>query len=437
MDKIEIPKIEKPKPVMRLNLPPLHPAQYEVVNAFDKYPGTRFVVCTAGSKWGKSFGLSIKMVQEAWSCTGGELFFWVAPTYAQTRIAYNLIKRLLPKKSFNEQKSEMLLTLLDAYGEDRAYIQFKSAEDGDRLRGYGTTMFVLDEAARCSQDSFESLVTNTTQTRGKGIIISTPKGRGWFYETYKRGDKSLLVPGEVDPNPEWRSFRCAVKQNPYVKKETLDELKRLFSESMYRQEVEAEFLSDRDGVFGDIHSCISGELEEPEYGHIYVVGCDLAQLHDYTVMVVMDYERNHVVGFYRFNKMSWEAIYQQIAAVTRKYNNAKLVIDATTYGSAPVETLARHYNIDVLPFKITSNELKSELIEKLKISIERKEISYPNIPVLIQELSDYEYKISGRGTTIYSAPRGKFDDTVLATSLANWYCMAPRYMYKYYNVRGV
>ena len=68
---------------------------------------------------------------------------------------------------------------------------------------------------------------------------------------------------------------------------------------------------------------------------------------------------------------------------------------------------------------IDKNEAQ-QLIEHLAVLIERKEISFPDIKVLISELSAFQYEISRAGNMKYGAPTGLHDDTVIALALASW-----------------
>src|SRR6185312_2006708 len=165
--------ILKPATPVTISLPPTHPLQGEFVNAFDSDPDLRFAVGACGTKFGKTYGCSIRLVKQAWD-NKGSLNWWVAPSYSQSKIAYNLVKRLLPKDTYAEQKTDLRLVLLEPDGAEHSAIEFKSGDDPDKLRGFAVNFFVVDEAARISWESFVSVLTTVTQTRGKGIIISTP-----------------------------------------------------------------------------------------------------------------------------------------------------------------------------------------------------------------------------------------------------------------------
>lgn len=432
-------KIRKVKPVI-LELPPAHPKQYELINSFESHPGLRFIVGACGTKFGKTMGCCIRLVQEAWA-NKGTLNWWIAPSYAQATNAYNLVMHLLPKDSFKEFKAELRIRIIEPDGSERSTIEFKSGDNPDTLRGFGVHFFVMDEAARISYDSFVSVMTTVTQTRGRGIIISTPKGRGWFYDVYQRGEKtyddgtSKFINGDVDKNPEWLSIRMPSWSNPWVAVEAILELKNNLPEDAFRQEVAAHFLMDSAGVFKGVSHCIKGNLEPSLPGHSYVMGVDLARLQDYTVLCVMDRHRGHVVHFDRLNQTSWEVIYNRVIETARRYH-ATVVSDWTGIGDPILETLKGAGGLHFEPYKIGSSTAKQQLIDKLRVNIEQQKVSFPaSLNVLRKELESYEYKMTEAGRVQFSAPTGFHDDAVIALALANWGADKEQFMYKFSNVR--
>lgn len=400
-----------------------------------------------------TYGCGIGIIKQAWDNSDREgnplgypgLYWWVAPTYAQSKNAYRLIRTFLPKGLYDEQKADLRLVLKNPDGSEHSYIEFKSAENDDNLRGFAVNFFVFDEAARgVSYDSFISVLTTVTQTYGSGIIISTPKGRNWFYDIYNRGDKSLLMHGENDPWAEWLSIRMPTWSNPHVKAQAIADMKNNLPLDVFEQEVAARFKQDGVGAFRNVEKCVKGVIvgpdglpiwESPNPGRRYVLGVDLARKRDYTVIVVMDTERKHVVYFERFNQIAWQLQKHRIAEISRRYNNALICLDSTGVGDPILEDLTTA-GCPVEAF-IFSNKSKQQLIDKLRVNIEFQKISYPEIPVMVKELIDYEFEISSNGNIKYAAPTGRHDDTVIALALANWVGDRLPFKYSARRVRGV
>jgi hypothetical protein len=428
------------KPVV-LNLPKAHADQYRFISLLDKHPYLRFVVGAAGTKWGKTTGTSIALVKQAWENRDSRNW-WVAPTYSQSENAYSLISRLLPAGTYKEYKASLTLELIDPAGKEYSLIEFKSGEKPGNLRGFGVNFFIIDEAALVPYESFVSVMTTVTQTFGKGYIISTPAGRNWFYDVYQRGEK-FFTDGtpkyenpEDDPWREWISIRMPTWANPHVPKKSVEQLRKNLPEDVFQQEVAAEFLLDSAGVFKGINDCVRGVLQPPVPGHRYVMGVDLARLKDFSVLTVIDTANNNVVYWERFNQIRWEIQYHRIIETARKYNNATAVIDSTGLGDPVVEQI-QSGGVRVVPYKISGPTAKKQLIDKLRVNIEQKKISFPHIPQLRRELEAYEYQISDNGVFKYSAPSGEKDDCVISLALANWVSDQAPWVYKYTQHRGV
>lgn len=424
---------------VNLVLPKAHPKQHEFITILDRMPGVRFAVGAMGTKTGKTFGCAIAMVKNAWN-KKNSTNWWAAPTYVQSKNAYSLIKHILPKDTYNDYKADLVIEILEPDGTVRSKIEFKSADNPDNMRGFGVDFFVADEAARWPYDSVVSLITTLTQTRGKGFFISTPMGRGKFYEMYMMGlkvddDGTLLVSPENDEFPEWYSMRLPTWVNPHVKMESILEMKRALPDDMFRQEVEAQFLLDSAGVFRGVSQCVKGVLAPPVKGRQYVMGVDLARLKDYSVLTVVDKETRNVVYFDRFNKISWEVQYHKIIEAAKRYR-ARVCIDSTGIGDPIVEALSRA-GLDLMPYKIHSAATKQQLIDKLRVAIENQTISFPNIPALVKEIESYEYTVAGNGNIKFSAPSGGHDDCVISLALANWAADTAPFIYRYSNLRGI
>lgn len=425
---------------VRLVLPPAHQKQFELINAFEDNPGVRFVAGACGTKFGKTYGCAIRIVQEAWN-NEHSLNWWVAPVHAQAEIAFSKVQELLPRSMYREYKGDRRIIILNPDGSNRSIIEFKSAENEGNLRGAAVNFFIIDEAARVSREAFISVLTTTTQTRGRGIVISTPNGRNWFYNVYQWGNKFLSDgvtlkydnPAD-DKHSEWMSIRMPTWANPFVPTESIEEARKQVPADVFQQEYGAEFLDESAGVFRNIIGCRSGELlQKPEPFHNYVMGVDLAKHRDYTVLTVMDRQTLRVVDFERFNQISWETQYGQIIAKCLKWNRALCVIDSTGIGDPIVETL-RNAGLPIEPYKIGGNIAKRQLIDKLRVSMEQGRISYPNIAPLIHELEIYEYSTTQSGIVQYSSPDGEHDDCVVSLALAVWVADSAPFMYKFANV---
>ena len=154
------------------------------------------------------------------------------------------------------------------------------------------------------------------------------------------------------------------------------------------------------------------------------MGVDLAETEDYTVMTVLDTTTNKIVHIDRFKGRDYPLQKKQIIAKAERYNNARIVLDASGVGRPVYEDL-RESGVFVEDFVFTGKS-KEELIGKLIVAIEEKYIKIPDIPVLIDELKSFEYQYRNPKTGLplrtirYSAPQGYHDDCVDSLALAIW-----------------
>jgi hypothetical protein len=365
----------------------------------------RFRILSAGRRFGKSYLAAAEAIK--FGLKNSEQTIWcVAPVFSQTKRLWRAILKLLPYKLIkNINRSELCLELIN-----RSIIWFKSADNPDSLRGEGINFLIMDEAAIIKREAWEAALRPAlSDTQGQALFISTPKSFNWFHELFSRGQ----LPEEKD---NFESWQFPTADSPFVEASEIEEAKRTLPQIVFRQEFLAEFLDLAGSVFRDVGGCIKGELQEPVQGKEYVIGADLAKFQDFSVLVVMDVESKHAVAFERFNELSWEFQKSKILALAKKYNGAKIVLDASGLGSPIYDDLCQN-NANVEAFKFT-NESKARLIESLAIAIEQKQLTFPNIPELITELHSFGFETLPSGRMRYTAPNGLHDDTVIALALA-------------------
>jgi hypothetical protein len=93
--------------------------------------------------------------------------------------------------------------------------------------------------------------------------------------------------------------------------------------------------------------------------------------------------------------------------------------------------------MEINSYNISSATLKKNLIDSLRIKLEQSQITFPNIPVLIDELKAYEYTTTNSSTLKFSAPSGKHDDCVISLALATYEIDSKPSVYKLQSTRGI
>lgn len=365
----------------------------------------RFIIVSCGRRFGKTMMAINELVKHLWE-NKGERGYWIAPVYRQCRLAHRMISH-----EFGEIIASATLNPMEIRFMNGSVIQFASTENSSNTRGDHAHIMIIDEASMVSEEAWTNVLRPMlSDTGGRAIIISTPRGMNWFHNLFIRGQ---------DPEyPDYESFKFPTSANPYIPPAEIEEVRNSLPHDVFKQEYLAEFLEDGGQVFRNVSSCVQGELEEPIHGKSYTVSYDIARVHDFSAIVVMDNDTGHVAGFDRFNRIDYSLQVKRVEAIARKYNNARVICDSTGVGDPITESLQKTgLNVEGYQFTNTS---KQQLIEHLAVLIEKKEISYPNIKVLINELMSYQYEITRAGNMRYNAPSGMHDDCVIALALAAW-----------------
>jgi hypothetical protein len=334
---------------------------------------------------------------------------WIlAPSYRQAKsICWTRLKALLkPDKDWRYNEQEL-------YAEHPSIgtrIELRGADNEDSLRGTGLKSCGLDECATMKSNVWPEIIRPMlADSQGPALFISTPKGRNWFYELFIKG---------FSEDKQWKSWKYPTSVNQYIQKDEIEQAKKDMSERLFKQEFMAEFLDDETGVFKFVRRCITGEFKEPILGRFYVMGVDLARTLDFSVLTIVDSATREIVAWERFQDVSWTEQKFRIQKLAHKYNNALCVVDSSGVGDPIFEDLQNSY-VSAEAFKFT-NESKAQLIEQLEIAIEQRMITFPDIEVLVNELLNFEYKITNAGNIQYGAPEGKHDDCVISLALAVW-----------------
>lgn len=375
----------------------------------------RFRVVCCGTRWGKTITATYEAIALALEPKPRAVGWIVGPTYdlaekVWRELVYQFHTRL-PSLVVEHRENEKLLRVLNLDG-GVCEIRRKSADSPVSLLGEGLDWLVLDEAAQVKGDIWERyLLARLLDKRGRAIIISTPKGKGWFYSAWKRGQARELG---------YESWRSPTSANPIIAREELELRRKGTPELVWRQEYEAEFLEGAGQVFRNVRDLATGEWQEPIAGQQYVAGLDLAKTVDWTVLVVMNRARE-VVHVDRFQRVDWDIQIGRVKAATERYNRCEVLVDSTGKGEPVFEAMVKGgVRARAYPFTHSSKE---DLTNNLALMCEKKAIRLPRVelwPEGIDELESFQYSVLPSGTVKTGAPDGEHDDCAVAVMLAAW-----------------
>jgi len=370
---------------------------------------TKYIVGCFGRQAGKSFtamNLILKWVLEDNNSTA----MWVAPIYAQSKKVFqelsNTIAGVGITKTIN--KSELTITFING-----STLYFRSAEREDSLRGYTLDYLVVDEAAYIKNDVWSTVLRPTVLVKGKKVLfISTPKGKNWFHTVATRGYQ--------EEYPQYKTFHATSFDTPFITQEELQEAKLSLPESIYRQEILAEFIDDGGEVFSNLkNNCVLENYPKFEEKEKYYAGLDFGRQNDYTVLTILN-SRGEMVDFYRERQKSWDVIVSEVVTKLRKWRPV-CYAEVNSIGDVLYETLKKQYP-SVQPF-VTSSDSKQNMIEDLIMSMNEETIKLPSPELnadLYRELSVFTYEYSPKTRKVkYMGPNGFHDDCVISLSLAH------------------
>jgi predicted phage terminase large subunit-like protein len=240
-------------------LPPFHPAQRDIADS-----EARYKVVAAGRRFGKGvLGISaaFRLASRGGKCR------WVAPSYSSDsyHAGWNYAKELaaqVPGVAIHLQRKEISF---DAFN-NGGWLQFRTAEEPDALRGEGLDFVIFDEAAHISdlESLWEQCVRpSLMDKRGLAWFISTPAGFNYFHNLFGRSQH-----GE-----QWASFQFPTGANPHIDKKEIKEMRASLPELVARQEVDAEFVQLAGALFKRQNINI---LEAEPVGITWIRSWDLA-----------------------------------------------------------------------------------------------------------------------------------------------------------------
>lgn len=326
------------------------------------------------------------------------------------RYFYPVLKHLPSSQwQWRQQRKELAIF--------KSRLDMRSADQPERIEGFAYKKIFLNEAGIILRNEYlwhNAISPMMLDFNPEVIIGGTPKGKGLYHQ--------LAVKAQDKTEKDWQYFHKTSYDNPFLKREDINELANDMPEIVRKQEIYAEFLEDVSAVFMKIDEAATSSFTEPTINKRYFLGVDLGRLQDFTVLDVMDEDGNQVY-MERFKDIDWKIQRERIKYVSQKYSDAQIWLDATGVGD-PIYLDLIDMKLDVQPYKFT-NESKKQLIQSLMLSLEQEKIRILNRndedgKIQFNEMTIFEYEMTSTGLIRYQAPEGYHDDCVIALALANW-----------------
>lgn len=344
---------------MTLSLPKLRTDQRDIVT-FARGNAATTAVVAMGRRWGKSTMAGVFVTLAA---ARGWRVAWVVPTYKNGRPLWRFIEQhtwpLVADRQARLNKSDRTLDMVGG-----GFLGIYSADSPASILGEAFHLVVIDEAARVPVEVWTDAIQPTlADYGGKSLLISTPKGRNWFYDEWLRGQSG---------DPAVRSFQAPSSDNPNPRIQRAAELARSrVPDATYRQEWLAEFVEDELTLFtlADIAAAEQGAVgaQPAAFQHSYVTSVDLGRRHDATVINTFDttalpYQR---VAFERLDRVSYPIIQRQIEQRAAHYPG-RVIVESNGIGDPVIENL----RIAAEPF-VTTARSKVQALQGLQMLLEQ------------------------------------------------------------------
>ncbi len=380
-----------------------HPGQQRWLTA----PRRSTSVLVTGRRWGKSEVAAIQALHYAVTHPRSRQGI-VSVTLDQARLSWDVALMLT-------QREPLLRALVERVKETPfPTIKLKTgseitvrtaAREGIYLRGHKFDGVIVDEADYLSERLIDEVVRMTlADVGGQLVLISTPRARrGLVYRELQRG---------LSGDPTVYAQQGATWENPNVNHDYVRSLRDRMTASAWQREVEGLYADDDAAVFGWAHIQAAYEEstwtlpEAPQEGRRYVQGVDLAKAEDWTVHTVLDATSKpyRLVYFERYQRMPWPAVAARIREVHRRYGCHQTLIDATGVGDAVLDEVR-----DVARGYVFTQRSKLDLLTNLQVALEKREVRFPFVRELVDELSGYAWDDARLQT-----------DCVMSLALAAW-----------------
>ena len=336
--------------VIQAKPPALHEKQIEVLKALKK---TRFNVCVAGRRWGKT---SLSIVASFEKAMAGEKVWVIFPVYPQAMDSFRVMKSLarqFPEEYITIREVEKRIEFSNG-----GSIQIKSADKPERLRGAGgLSLIVFDEAAYQSKETWETVRPILSDSLGQALFISTPNGMNWFYELYENAKLK----------DDWKVHHYPTESNPNIKPEELFQAREELGSLVYAQEFLAEFtevghmfkrewFKYYDTIAGDDPEYILGD-EVVKHSELSIFGTmdtalSIKETADYSVIMTVGSTPSGkllVMDVFRARLEAPELL-PQIEAKINEYNMSWLGVEDSSFGLGIIQ-MARRQGLPIRNLK--------------------------------------------------------------------------------------
>ena len=381
-----------------------HIGQKQVITAFADSKH-KFGIMASPRQFGKSL-LGQNLLLYWLLRESGQKGAWISPIYNQSKKVFQELTNAAHGLISHKNKADLSITFING-----STLLFLSAERFDSIRGFSFTHLVVDEGAFIKEQAINEAILPTLTAIGKKcFIISTPKGKNWFYNYYMRGNQE---------NETYISFKGDTTDNPYADQEFIAEQRRSLPSDIYKQEYLAEFTDAGSEVFRGLDNvCITNQFDNASRERCFF-GIDTGLSNDYSALSIQN-EIGKVIYMEKRNGENITDIANHFISILSRFNVVGGYVETNGIGAAMYD-LVKPKQRKAQKFT-TTQDSKTTIVRALIEDIEQENVELPSkefYPDLYKEMTLYTYKLGNNGKLSFTHPNGGHDDLVDALMLSN------------------
>jgi hypothetical protein len=296
---------------------------------------------------------------------------------------------------------------------------FRSAEQGDGLRGDTINFMFIDECAFIPLKFITTvLFPMLTRTQGRILAFSTPNGRNWFYDWFNEGQDKKNASQKISLRADYRDL------NDREVDRVIQAMKNDMTKNEFAREVLGEFITDG-SLFSNVEERIMPSNHKCDMNCRRYIGIDVGVVNDYTVLTCIN-DKLEVIDIDRFNQKESNLSYKQYVD---RIKNFILKHDKHLYAAyfeinnkdLLFEDLISDKRLYKLEEFSTNISTKPKIIHNLMKLFEDEKILIPDNDVLVAELYAYSSKTNPITGRVQFQNQGEaHDDTVSSLAIACW-----------------
>lgn len=339
------------------------------------------------------------------------IIYWVSPTVNQaTKIYKQMLKAILKTNIVKSYKGSMGDT--EIIFQNGSIIKFRSAAQEESLRGESVDYLIIDEAAFIKEEVYQAILLPMLNVRGKKcLIVSTPKGKNWYYYHILKG----LSGNDI----KYKSFQFDSADNPHSNPDIIEMARQSMPSVLFKQEYLAEFV-DSAAIFENIKELsLSKMITAPVAGQSYYGGVDIGMKGDYTVISLLNQD-GALVYYDRFTDITAPQLKERLKKTLLLFKPKKTFIELNNQGQPIFDDLKEMRVPNIEGFYTTSSS-KPEIVNNLINAFASKKINILDDNIYNTELEAFTMIQTPSGKPKFEAASGFHDDTVLSLCIA-WEC---------------